>query len=995
MTLTPAQHAAIHRTGQDVCVVAGPGSGKTRVLVQRFCWLAQQGVSPRNILAITFTDKAANEIKERVAKEFAKTLPHLRDQIELAPISTLHSLCLRTLKEFSIPAGLDPTIDLWDDRTSKAELRAAAEATLNQAAREETAPLRALFSAWAIQDPAHELAQLHDKIFSLSGQLPTPEVTPEASALRQQLLNLATDVARATATTPKSKEFQAKFRDWLAKADSTADGWPFLGLLHQLPKRGNLPAGLKEPAKTFYEAADTVGPYIVSSLTGPELAYLHTLLARLDANYAARKHAAARMDFHDVEHKLIALFEAHPAIAAQLRQGRYEHILMDEMQDTNPIQWSIINHLRSPGSFFAVGDVNQSIYAFRHAAPDQFIAFRDSFLTRGEAVDQLKENFRSRPEILSFTETAAGTLPGIEPPGLVPARSFKTNNIPVEIHPFPEPGEEFPWIAAEIARLYNAFEVEPKDGSPTHPARYQDIAVLVRTAKDGEAIAALLAEQHIPYTLSGGRAFFQAQEVLDLLNYLDLLANPLNTIARAAVLRSPLAPHSDDEILENRLHPAFTQRLDRQRALLDQVPPERFLNEALDASGAWQTLLPGQQANVQKFLRLVRDEWQSQPRNMRAFVEQLQAIRAASDEKSAAPTQAEDAVQILTIHSSKGLEFPIVFLASVRFQANNTQDSLAYHPRHGLGVRWTNPLTGQTSPDFLHTRIADHWKQTEAGESSRLLYVALTRAEQKLYLSWTGKDRRGWLKAIDPHKDNRYDGDPIPEPQNPPAKRSQSAPALLVPLPDIAPRVSSTTPTDLALYAKCPRRYFLTRLAGLQSATLPGTELGTQVHQILAGNPPEDAPPEAHELAQVFQTSHLADKAARAKRSQSEFDFLFALPSGLVIEGQIDLFFQDEDGITIVDYKTDQHKKEQGPGDYSLPLALYREALQKLYPNEAIRSFLFYLRRNEAVEVSTPLDTALLSRFEQGIHFETNPGPHCHRCPHHAGACPIQLSQSE
>lgn len=982
MTLTPAQHAAIHRTGQDVCVVAGPGSGKTRVLVQRFCWLVQQGVSPRNILAITFTDKAASEIKDRVAKEFAKTLPHLRDQIELAPISTLHSLCLRTLKEFSIAAGLDPTIDLWDDRTAKAELRAAAEATLNNAAREETAALRALFSAWAVQDPAHELSQLHDKIFSLSGQLPTPEATPDASTLRRGLLDLAADVARANATTPKSKEFQAKFRQWLALADESQDGWPFLGLLGQLPKTGNLPAALKEPTKTFYEAVKTVGPYIVSSLTGPELRYLHTLLARLDANYTARKRAAARMDFHDVEHQLIALLEANPAIAEQLRQGRYEHILMDEMQDTNPIQWRIIDLLRSPGAFFAVGDVNQSIYAFRHAAPDQFIAFRDSFLARGEAVDQLKENFRSRAEILSFTEAAAGQLPGIEPPGLVPARPFQTNNIPVEIHPFLDPYQEFPWISAEIARLHNAFLVEPKDGTPIHPARYNDMAILVRKAKDGEAIAALLAEQHIPYTLSGGRAFFQSQEVIDLLNYLDLLANPLNTIARAAVLRSPLAPHSDDELLEDRIRPEFTQRLGRQRALLDQVSPERFLNEALDASGAWQLYLPAQQANVLKFLRMVREEWQSQPRNMRAFVEQLEAIRAASDEKSATPAQAEDAVQILTVHSSKGLEFPIVFLAAARFSEPGNRDSLAYHPNFGLGVRWTNPLTGSTAPDLRHKRINDHWKQSDTGESSRLLYVALTRAEQKLYISWTGKDRRGWLKAIDPHKDSRYDGDPIPQPQDSAAKRSQSAPHTLIPLPDIAPLVSATTPSDLALYAKCPRRYFLTRLAGIETPSIPGADLGTQVHQILAGTPADEAPPEAYELAEVFQTSHLAAQSQLAKHSQSEFDFLFALPNGLVVEGQIDLFFRDEAGITIVDYKTDHH-----PGDYSVQLALYRQALATLYPNEAIRSFVFYLRRNQAVEVTAPLDAALLDRFQQGIHFEMLPGPQCERCHHYGAAC--------
>ncbi|MCX6609450.1 MAG: UvrD-helicase domain-containing protein, partial [Acidobacteria bacterium] len=130
MKLTPQQDTAIHRIGQDVCVIAGPGSGKTRVLAERFAWLvSDKNISPRNILALTFTEKAANEIKERVSKSD-------HPDIEFAPISTFHGLCKRILSEFSIAAGLDPATELWDERIADAELHRSAEQVLNQAASE-------------------------------------------------------------------------------------------------------------------------------------------------------------------------------------------------------------------------------------------------------------------------------------------------------------------------------------------------------------------------------------------------------------------------------------------------------------------------------------------------------------------------------------------------------------------------------------------------------------------------------------------------------------------------------------------------------------------------------------------------------------------------------------------------------------------------------------------------------------------------------------------
>jgi ATP-dependent helicase/nuclease subunit A len=983
--LTPQQHDAIHRTGQDVCVIAGPGSGKTRVLAERFAWLVNaQDVSPRNILALTFTEKAASEIKDRVSKS-------KHPEIELAPISTFHGLCSRILKEFSIAAGLDPTTELWDERLADAELHASAEDVLNEAAHNETAQLRRLFTTWNAANLVPDLCDLYNKIRSLSDEFPTPTQAPNILSLLSDFIAIGEDVAAAKPSTPPSQRFHESFCQSLntLRELGPQPSWSHIATLEEFPKRGNLPKGLKEPAKLFYDLIDTISAMLVSSLVAPERNYLITLLTRISDRYDARKRAAARMDFHDLEHKSIHLLRTNPKVREDL-QRRFEHILMDEMQDTNPVQWKLLNLLRTPGTFFAVGDVNQSIYGFRFAAPKEFIEYRDSIVSTGGVIDFLGHNFRSRAEVLAFTEVVSRDLKGIETPGLTAGRNFQTQNKPVSIHPFEQHEDEFAWLAFEIQELQHSFIVEPKGGAPLRRLSLSDVAILVRTASKSEDIAATLAAHNIPFTLGGGRKFFDTQEVADMLSYFELLANPLNTVARAAVLRSPFVGLSDAQLLDYDSSPAFDSLLASQRDRLDDTAPDRFLLEALDRSGYLQTLNPGGRSNIDKFLRITRELWQQGPRTMRDFVDELQQMRRAAQEKSAPVSGQGEAVHILTVHASKGLEFPVVFVAGCCFSKPANRASLSFAPSDRVGVRWTNPITGKTLPDSQARAIAEEQKLEEEHELQRQLYVALTRAEQRLYVSWAGKRRSGWLKYLNAHQAIDYPAGP---PQLMPATTTASstpAPLLLHPLPPQPVQLSATNPTELAKYALCPRRMFLDSIAGLNSwpreiESTGATTLGTAVHQILAGQPVEDDTPEARALAQVALDSPLSQALKEALWVEREFDFIFAIDD-LVIDGTIDLCFESPDGtITILDYKTDRTIKPA----YDTQMAIYREAIARLHPGKPIRSELYYLRPNQRLESNTPLDKQLLKAFATADRFPTNAGPHCQRCPHLAQACPV------
>lgn len=986
MALTLEQQSAVQRTGQDVCVLAGPGSGKTSVLTERFAWLVEQwSVSARNILAITFTEKAAAEIRHRVSER----LQGLADpmDIELAPISTMHGLCTRILKEFAIPAGLDPGFDLWDERQASAALFASAEHVLNRAAREEKAALRRLFATWNSRDMIDDLCKVHNKIRSYTETFPLGAIETDAPHLLADLHTFANDVAATQATTDSSKKWHAVFCDWwrAAQPKLTRPDWDAISAIEQLPKRGSLPAALKAVTAPLYQLAESAPARLVSHCVAEERAYLLAILQRVAAEYTRRKESAARIDFQDLEHRAIRLLHANAGVREEL-QRRYEHLLIDEMQDTNAVQWTLIDLLRSPGTLFAVGDINQSIYSFRFAAPEQFIAYRDRLASDGASIDLLVRNFRSRESILAFTDTVCEKLAGIEHRPLQPGRLFRSDHLSVSLHPFEEHHEEHTWIASEILHLRDTFVVEPKrDGAP-RALRLSDVAILVRKSNTGEHIAAALAEAGIPSVMSGGRGFFNAQEVIDLINYLTVLANPTDGIALAAVLRSPFFGWSDDDLLNHRPLPAFPQR-----ALIDEASPELFLVQALDASGYCESLAPEQQANVDKFLRIVREEWRAGPRSLRAFLDEIAAMRAASAEKSAPQPDAEDAVRILTVHASKGLEFPVVFLAGAAAGASGPQASIDYDPEVGIGVRWSHPATGNAVPDLEAHEIASRAKVIRGFESDRMLYVGLTRAEQRLYVSWASKKQRrsGWLKAIDPHRGFLFPVEPGRE-----LTRESQPPTPIMPRVDLSslgprpPGLSATTPTDLAAYARCPRRYFLDRLAGLQpQAPSTAIELGNAVHAILAGQQPTEPNQEAEALAAVFRDSDLARRAAAAVWLEHEFDVVFEV-DGLVVEGQIDLCFEESDGtLVIVDYKTDARPSNS----YGIQLALYREAMAKLYPNNPIRSYLFFVRGNEVIESTDPLDRDLIHRFQIGDDFEVRPGNHCQRCPHVGAACPVTL----
>jgi ATP-dependent helicase/nuclease subunit A len=350
-----------------------------------------------------------------------------------------------------------------------------------------------------------------------------------------------------------------------------------------------------------------------------------------------------------------------------------------------------------------------------------------------------------------------------------------------------------------------------------------------------------------------------------------------------------------------------------------------------------------------------------------------------------------------------------------------------------LGARWRNPAEREDKDDLFQHDLREEWKKREQQESDRLLYVAMTRAEEHLVLSFSG--RKNWAREVADRLQLTLDapGDrtvtqtaPDGKPWNLRVAVAADAPELLkwggqpdepaVPEEQLldppalaGQQDTNATVTALAKFAICPREYFLRQYVGFEGrprklldpdADLPASELGTQVHALLAGIPLADPDSEAVRLAGIFNQSPLARRIAKASRVEREFDFLMSVED-LVIRGQVDLWFQEGGELAIVDYKTDDvtaaqaHQRAQ---EYAPQLRLYAMAVERVAGRAVDRAWLYFLRPNVPVEVN--LAPSLLDSPEQLVRdfqeaqskgeFPLNEGERCQRCAFYKDLCPAK-----
>ncbi len=267
---------------------------------------------------------------------------------------------------------------------------------------------------------------------------------------------------------------------------------------------------------------------------------------------------------------------------------------------------------------------------------------------------------------------------------------------------------------------------------------YKDVAILVRTLAAAEAFEEAFERAEIPFLVSGGRGFLEARETRDVLAFLAALVNLRDEIPLIGVLRGPLVGLNDEEIYQlgrDGWRRIFDERFGAIRQMAGFVAPDRLLAQAFDECEYWATLSERARSNVDKLLGWLRRDFAIVRGPLAELLEDLESLREAQSAANAPPPEAGDVVRVMTVHAAKGLEFPVVFVSALQRRPDSNTSSLLFSRTLGLGVKWRNPVAGEGTSDPVHEQLKSIESAREKAETNRLLYVALTRAEQRLILT--------------------------------------------------------------------------------------------------------------------------------------------------------------------------------------------------------------------------------------------------------------------
>jgi ATP-dependent helicase/nuclease subunit A len=1093
---TEQRHRAVCEADRSFIVEASAGTGKTNTLTRRILNLVlEKGpfgppLRLHQICAITFTEKAAGEMKIRLRQSFEQIALSAQDagsavfaararealtDVEIASISTFHAFAVSLLKERPLEAGLDPHFAALDEIHSELFFRETWDTWISRAISERMPVLeRALrggLSLSALQDLARIMRQNVSAVRTLSCDAPPDE--EQIHAQIRSLLQQGQDFLKQ-GHNPKDRlvDYLEKAIDWLKTPGSDR---PKPSRPGNAGAAGNWDCGkegLADIRNYIREVVDFCGSFErlpAQRLLNEVIQWISTEFMR---EWESRKRAGGLLDFDDQLWLARDLLLRNKSVRSEF-QTRYATLLVDEFQDTDPVQWDLVRLLTAtnlnetdrsklqpgPGRLFIVGDPKQSIYRFRNADIETYLEIADpmAMLALGLERLQLTTNFRSVPSILRFVDaafTGAMSMPadGRYQPDYLPFggqgfREEEPNPPSVHLLGDRKAGENSggtvrEFIEGEAARIADLIRQIPgsatwkildTEGENWRTPRFGDIAILLPVLSHADALEDALRDREIPYVLEGGKFYYTRSEVSSAITALRAIGNPNDSVALYGALRSIFFGFSDEDLLRARV---AGQELDYRAPVLPESPlaypfeilrdlhrhrHERRASETLEIflqkTGAREVLaVRGLQsiANLGKLARTLR------ALQGETTFSQVVELLATMDEEGLAESESRlmeersDAVRILSIHKSKGLDFPIVFVAGLGLQRRNQTKKLLADP-HGkkvFGLSLGSRESGLQTPGW--EALVEEERKREKAELVRLLYVALTRACDHLVLSthtqnwkmsngadqWIPDMERTRLKPLSSFIEDCVSKDTdlvrwVDLDSLEPYKKSK--PADLSGTRDWRSRLEQEYLTLQEMLRRTPSS------AGLQAAgqiaeaaepedraleerstDIPGNRairLGIAFHeameQIDLSLPGDNGsciqkliawhsldPKSARSLEEMINTtlsSSLMERARQAVKSGGkilrEVPFVRPLEGTAVEEGKIDLLFQEGDGWVLVDYKTDwvsaqgQRAEDYFRHKYSAQVREYVKALLTL-PIKVVSAYIFLARTGMPIQIT-------------------------------------------
>ena len=1050
MNWTIEQQRAIEEQG-NLIVSAAAGAGKTAVLTERVVRLVEGGMDVDRLLILTFTRAAAAEMKERIQNTLQQRAVTAEDdglrlrlyrqsaRCSNASISTIHAFCARVVNRYFHLVGLSPSAATLDETESAVLRDQAVDEALTVLATEDAAAYRLLLRAFEREEG------IKKALAGLTGFLMAqPDPAGWLDRAEQALVSReAYDRAVEVCFLEDRATFEAALADLVRLRNGYPPTWGKLiayldepiahgrgALLQGTPEAyaqalsavvfGRLPVikdmeardkealtdardRVKKEAQRQCETYGQDGEKLwqIHLKSAQVLLALTGLWRRQQSVYDRLKRDRDRIDFNDLEHFCAKILENDEA-AAEYRT-RFAAIIVDEYQDSNAVQETILNRIKRDDNLFFVGDVKQSIYGFRMAEPGLFLEKLRIFTGEAGSRIDLSHNFRSSPEILDAVNRVFEKLmqPGQSPieydakaalrPGMdQPEGAVELHLIEKKPDETAEAMEDMENAEAEArfcaSRIRELMETETyREGADKDPRpyRYGDFAILLRSMPNARVFARTLALAGIPCyaQLTGG--YFESVEVMVMLNLLRVIDNRRQDIPLLSVMRSGVGGFSHEELIDLRTRypkgelldcllfaaaedphskaARFLGRLEgwRRESMISSV--EELLSRLLDETELYVEMgaMPGgaqRQANLDALISKARSYDETGSFGLHGFLKYMDDARDSA-RLGASQTVQSDVVRILSVHKSKGLEFPVVFLSELNRQFSRESETapLLLHRELGMGLNFVDETGVKREPLSRRGVLLLNQRQ-QAEEEMRVLYVAMTRPKRRLIMVGTVKDAREVLdrpEALTPYGVLRARSflawllmtakGSIPAFVHPREEFVLPAGEALPALPEADPtlvaalarRYAYAYPFDRA--AGVPNKTSVTALAHKHTLTFTepafaeagALRRGTDVHELLRRLPLK--PMTAEELdeylaarggekyranLEYFMGTDLFFRLCESPRVYRELPFTLAMDTGellgvpseerVLLQGVIDVCFREGDAFVLLDYKTDR-----------------------------------------------------------------------------------------
>ncbi len=856
-TFKPGQLACVKTLDAPVAVSAGAGSGKTFTLTRRIAWAllegsAKDGGSFLNgideVLAITFTDKAAGEIKNRVKSTLrAEGMASESLKVDAAWISTIHGMCSRILHSHAVQLGIDPAFSVIDEARADELLDDAIEEAL-AGANEFTEPsgMDALFGEYSARaKDAFDANSVESMVRTLvrcavaSPQgfgcfAPALPPTP-AGTLVRELFELISELRDSVQAFKPGKTRDAWLRDadaFIEQAEASfargAIGSEELVRLFEACPYPSAAFGdkpFKERAKEAKGVCFALAQEAKHTLARPLLEQLMALANKVHEGYCRRKRELSAMDNDDLLIQTARALEENEALAREFAD-KFKLIMVDEFQDTDQLQVDMIERMAGPGAcrLCTVGDAQQSIYRFRGADVSVYKRRLDAVRsTNPDGMITLPDNFRSHADILHFVDRIfeqpqvfgkefMSLAPSRKEPVKKPFRGSRRIDVLLTTHPHSK------GVGSDLARRIEAARIARRFAELREAGHSAgDMALLLGRMRNADVYAEALREAGFACVIAGGSVFASAPETRIMLRLAQVIANPRETAALFELLASEMFALSADDFIDLSTGEDRSRGVPRRRGLdegfvaLEQAeesgeklspqlghavkvvrglaakagrePVWRIMSDAVRDSG-WLSRLDARGAeglsvagNIFKAIRLVKSLEKDGARGPAEAAQALAAhLAAAKEAPGALSAKGGDFVRIMTVHASKGLEFPIVAVAEMERGGRRGGAGLTCETIDGAtyvsllsdkslanrGGLWSNKVKvppeycalpdyadGATVGDVLDASspleracaVQEYARQQESEERRRLLYVALTRAKEALVFALTTTQR--------------------------------------------------------------------------------------------------------------------------------------------------------------------------------------------------------------------------------------------------------------